>query len=44
MVRERLSARLEPWLAAVARSDIGSLKRFANGLRQDRDLVLACPG
>jgi transposase len=35
MVRDRRSASLTPWLAAVARSDIGSLKRFASGLGQD---------
>ena len=41
MVRERRSSLLEPWLAVVAKSGIGSLKSFANGLRQDLAAVKA---
>ena len=41
IVRERRATQLVSWLAAIDRCDIDTLKRFAHGLRQDLDAVLA---
>ena len=41
MVRKRQPALLEPWFAAVVRSGISSLQRFANSLQQDLAAVKA---
>ena len=39
MVRERQSESLLPWLEVTSRSGIDALKGFANGIKQDLDVV-----
>ncbi|WP_251019069.1 transposase [Streptomyces sp. ISL-11] len=41
MLRTRTGERLDPWLAEVEASSVTELHSFANGLRKDRDAVLA---
>lgn len=41
MIHKRMPENLPLWLAAVTESGIGTLQRFANGLRQDLEAVTA---
>jgi transposase len=41
MVRQRMPAAFEPWLAACAASNVVELQTFATGLRQDHAAVAA---